>query len=200
MRLRPPTARRYHLGEHKLPFGKGEPYDTDVRLPMYIRGPGVVANATRPHATNHIDLTATVVEWGNAGGFVAGPPLDGKSFAAVLGPAPPPPADWRPVVYSEFFGLNNTWAKMRNPSAGWSLHWWCTGDAEVFQFGAGDPWELENVAAQAAGRAVVAANLPTLLGFTKCAGAGCSAPAATDAPLPCYVTGEITGESHVYDP
>jgi hypothetical protein len=24
----------YHLGEHKLPFGKGEPYDTDVRLPM----------------------------------------------------------------------------------------------------------------------------------------------------------------------
>ena len=25
----------YHLGEHKMPFGKGEPYDTDVRLPMY---------------------------------------------------------------------------------------------------------------------------------------------------------------------
>ena len=25
----------YHLGEHKLPFGKGQPYDTDVRLPMY---------------------------------------------------------------------------------------------------------------------------------------------------------------------
>jgi hypothetical protein len=31
---------RYHLGEHKMPMGKGEPYDTDTTLPMYLRGPG----------------------------------------------------------------------------------------------------------------------------------------------------------------
>ena len=30
----------YHLGEHQLDFGKEHPYNTDVNLPLYIRGPG----------------------------------------------------------------------------------------------------------------------------------------------------------------
>jgi hypothetical protein len=32
----------YHLGEHKLLFGKSEPYETDIRLPMFIVGPGEI--------------------------------------------------------------------------------------------------------------------------------------------------------------
>jgi N-acetylglucosamine-6-sulfatase len=34
----------YHLAEHKMPMGKEHPYETDVSLPMYIKGPGVPAN------------------------------------------------------------------------------------------------------------------------------------------------------------
>jgi len=34
----------YHIGEKKVPFGKGLPYETDLRLPLYIRGPNVKKN------------------------------------------------------------------------------------------------------------------------------------------------------------
>merc|ERR1719174_2600421 len=73
----------YHLGEHKMPFGKGEPYETDVRLPMYIRGPGVYRNKTLPHPTTHLDITRTVVEIAQADQTAPGN-LDGKSFLSEL--------------------------------------------------------------------------------------------------------------------
>ena len=52
----------YHLGEHTLFFGKSHPYNTDVSLPFYIRGPGLPPNTTRLHPTNHLDITATIVD------------------------------------------------------------------------------------------------------------------------------------------
>ncbi len=56
----------YHLGEHQALFGKSSPYETDTRLPMYVRGPGVPKGATRPHPTTHLDVTATIVELAGA--------------------------------------------------------------------------------------------------------------------------------------
>jgi hypothetical protein len=58
---------------------KGEPYDTDVRLPMYVRGPGVLGNRLLPHPTNHLDITATIVELARAQA-TAPSNLDGLSF------------------------------------------------------------------------------------------------------------------------
>ena len=31
----------FHLGQHRLPFGKGTAYEEDVHVPLYVRGPGV---------------------------------------------------------------------------------------------------------------------------------------------------------------
>ena len=73
----------YHLGEHKLPFGKGLPYETDTRLPFYIRGPNVFRNVTLPHPTTHLDITATVVDIARAQAFVP-TQLDGKSFLGEI--------------------------------------------------------------------------------------------------------------------
>ena len=41
----------YHIGEHHLYKGKRTPYDTDIRLPMYILGPGVAKGEVRHHPT-----------------------------------------------------------------------------------------------------------------------------------------------------
>ena len=45
-----------------MPFGKSHPYDTDIRLPLYIRGPGVSQGEKRRHPTNHMDITRTIVD------------------------------------------------------------------------------------------------------------------------------------------
>ena len=118
-----------------MAFGKEHPYDHDVRLPFYIRGPGIPANQTALYATTHLDTTATIVEL--AGLTPIGPPLDGKSFAAALGANPPDPESWRSFSFSEFFGNDDTWWKIRRPFAGsapeaqTNWHYWCDDVAEV---------------------------------------------------------------------
>lgn len=147
----------YHLGEHKLPFGKGEPYETDIRLPMYIRGPNVYQNATLPHPTTHLDITATVVEITGAQSF-APANLDGKNFLGELTAISPfsstfhpnfgTRADaWRQFSFSEFFADNNTWQniRVRNSTHAFTYHSWCTGDVEVFDL-LHDPHQTTNLA------------------------------------------------------
>ncbi|WP_203337085.1 sulfatase-like hydrolase/transferase [Nocardioides limicola] len=48
----------YHLGQHGLGQGKGAPYDTDVRVPFYVVGPGVVPGE-RAEVISNIDLAPT---------------------------------------------------------------------------------------------------------------------------------------------
>ena len=36
----------YNLGQHRLPFGKHNVYDHDIRIPFVIRGPGIAPNST----------------------------------------------------------------------------------------------------------------------------------------------------------
>ncbi len=51
----------FHLGQIGLGRGKGTPYDTDVRVPLLVTGPGVVPGARR-EVTSNIDLAPTFEE------------------------------------------------------------------------------------------------------------------------------------------
>jgi N-acetylglucosamine-6-sulfatase len=200
----------YHLGEHGLASGKEHPYNTDVSLPFYVRGPGLPANTTLAHASTHVDITATIVEL--AGAVPVGAPLDGKSLVGALGPAPVAPADWREYQFSEFFGGSLTWWKVRYPANQSEFHWWCDGPGgatfpvgtpEVFFYG-NDTWELTDLAGvngTAAGIDLVHATLPLAAALGVCGGDECNraprvAPNATQ-PLKCYTltpleAGEVT--------
>jgi N-acetylglucosamine-6-sulfatase len=48
----------FHLGQHRLWMGKGTPYDSDVRVPLVIAGPGVTPGA-REMPVSNIDLAPT---------------------------------------------------------------------------------------------------------------------------------------------
>lgn len=192
----------YHLGEHRLVFGKGQPYDTDIRLPFYMIGPGIPPNVTLDHPTTHVDMTATIVDL--AGATPVGPPLDGLSFRGALSATPIPPQQWRNFSFSEYFGLQDTWFGVRRPLDGdqYKFHWWCTGTPEVFDIAA-DPWELANLAGQTPrGSALANQSLPIATALHACAGANCSAPIAMNPvppmPLECYNTSGLPAWS--WDP
>jgi len=51
----------FHLGQNGLGRGKGTAYDTDVRVPLLVTGPGVVPGQRR-EVTSNIDLAPTFEE------------------------------------------------------------------------------------------------------------------------------------------
>jgi arylsulfatase A-like enzyme len=56
----------FHLGEHRLPFGKQTPYDTDVHVPLVVRGPGVAKGRRVTGFAREIDLAPTFAAWAHA--------------------------------------------------------------------------------------------------------------------------------------
>jgi N-acetylglucosamine-6-sulfatase len=133
----------FHLGEKKMVFGKEEPYETDVRLPFFVRGPGVPKNDTRIHPTNHIDAAATILDIANATPYIKDVSIDGLSFLPALTANPVPVSSWRNYSYSEFFDLKNTWVMLRYPETQMKFTYFCTDDAEIFDIST-DTWELAN--------------------------------------------------------
>jgi N-acetylglucosamine-6-sulfatase len=70
----------FHLGQNGLGRGKGTPYDTDVRVPLLVTGPGVVPGA-RKEVTSNIDLAPTFEELAGLG---AAPFRSGLSLVPTL--------------------------------------------------------------------------------------------------------------------
>ena len=211
----------YHLGEHRMLFGKQHPYETDVRLPFYMRGPGVAQNATLLHPTTLIDITATVVEL--TGATPVGPALDGQSFASELKGGTDPRA-WRDFSFTEHFENELTWWQIRRPldAVPTTFAWWCTGALNVSGGGKSaliavegaaeayhvdtDPWQLSNLLSPptAGGYAISNASVALGIALSQCGGAACSRPSAarlTATPLACKATsGHLQGEEWRADP
>jgi arylsulfatase A-like enzyme len=49
----------FHLGQHRLPAGKQTAYDTDIHVPLLVRGPGIPHGARVGRLTGNIDLAPT---------------------------------------------------------------------------------------------------------------------------------------------
>ena len=121
----------YHFGELRLGGGKWNVYDTDIRVPMRVIGPGIQANTKLGMVGSHVDLAPTWLELAGLdvpadmdghsllGGLLDhGPsPLDNLGSALARAPAAPAPAPRGsggalPVggAYIEYHGLGPTGA------------------------------------------------------------------------------------------
>jgi arylsulfatase A-like enzyme len=86
----------FHMGEHRLTAGKMTAFDTDIRVPLIVVGPGVPAGEERDELVANVDLAPTFM--GLAG---VEPPrnVDGHALVGLLhGEAP---GDWRDAVLIE---------------------------------------------------------------------------------------------------
>jgi N-acetylglucosamine-6-sulfatase len=89
----------YHMGEHRLLPGKYTPYETDIHVPLIVRGPGVPAGVTRTQYAGNLDLAETFADLAGVA------PLsfsDGRSLKGLL--QTPPTSAWRQAFMLEEFG------------------------------------------------------------------------------------------------
>jgi len=75
----------FHLGQHRLPSGKQTAFETDIKVPLVIRGPGVAAGQTRSQLASNIDLAPTFAAWA---GVKTPAAVDGSSLAPLLSASP----------------------------------------------------------------------------------------------------------------
>ncbi len=195
----------YHMGQHRFLAGKYTPYETDIRVPLVVVGPGVPAGLQIKQFVEEVDLAPTFAD---LGGVTMHDVPDGRSLIPLLKGEKPSP--WRQSVLIEQIkgpapqqaGLlpQDRQAEPPDPqdlamTSDWPGHQgyrtsdykyveYSTGEKELYYLGP-DPDEMTNEAAVAAPNFLNAASayLGTL---TSCKGPGCSA--AEDATPPSPVT------------
>ncbi|KAH8340197.1 hypothetical protein KR067_013244, partial [Drosophila pandora] len=95
----------YHVGQFAQPFDKRQPYETDIHIPLLIRGPGIAPGRRIDSAVSLVDIAPTILSWAN----VSIPSyMDGHSFHEMLmeGPAQKVPLVERSLLI-EYWGEGN---------------------------------------------------------------------------------------------
>ncbi len=70
----------FHLGQHRLHYGKSTPYSSDAKVPMVVVGPGVVPGS-RSQVIGNVDLAPT---FETIAGLTPSPERAGFSFLPAL--------------------------------------------------------------------------------------------------------------------
>ena len=167
----------YHLGEHRLAFEKGTPYEEAIRVPLVVRGPGVPAGQTVPALTSQVDLAPTFATWGDA---TVPDFVDGRSLAPLLSQEPRA-TPWRETVLVEHSAHTtmhpSTFQALRDMDRVYVEY--ATGDRELYNL-VDDPYQLENLASSAE-PALIQTLSARLAAMAMCTGETCRA--IESAPL-----------------
>lgn len=144
----------YHLGEHELRAGKQTAFDTDIRVPLVVVGPGVPAGKKVDAMTANIDMCPTFED---LGGATIPADVDGRSLAPWI--RGKHPKNWRDAVLVEHHGPDTdpsdpdfpgkhsgnppSYAAIRTHDSLYVEY--VTGAQEYYNLRT-DPWEMDNQA------------------------------------------------------
>jgi N-acetylglucosamine-6-sulfatase len=145
-----------HMGEHRLMPGKQTAFDTDIRVPLIVMGPGVPPGRTVSEMSENIDLCPT---FERLAGAPMGPNVDGNSLVELLHGQRLHEA-WRKEILVEHHGPDlgptdpdlptrgagnpSSYEALRTPTSLYVEY--VTGEREYYNLRT-DPFELRNLAA-----------------------------------------------------
>ena len=99
----------YKLGQWRIGTSKEHPYESDIRVPFFIRGPGIAAGANyTSQISGNVDVLPTMLELAAGAQFVAAVNPDGRSMASFLVqglPARPNAPAWRDHFLNEYYSV-----------------------------------------------------------------------------------------------
>ncbi|KAJ5761772.1 uncharacterized protein N7511_005154 [Penicillium nucicola] len=148
----------FHIGQHRLPPGKTCGFEEDIRVPLFIRGPGVAEGLEQDAVTTHVDLAPTFFH-------IAGIPARADFDGTAIPITPDFDAErhehvtveyWgRSVMEGVFSGIgpggstmisNNTYKSVRLLGEGYNLYYsvWCNNEHELYDLST-DPHQLHNL-------------------------------------------------------
>ena len=131
-------------GIHRL-VRKGPPYEEGIKMPLYVRGPGITAGSTVPHLVGNADFAPTFAEWAGTSPSAS---VDGRSFAPLLRAGAPSPDAWRqtfPMWYARRSsdGTQPGWSGLRTRTHAYVEY--TNGEKELYDMAA-DRYQLNNIA------------------------------------------------------
>jgi arylsulfatase A-like enzyme len=152
-------------GEHRFADKKSVPYEEDVNLPLFIRGPGIEAGRHISQLTSMIDLYPTFLDM-----FGRRSDRDGRSLLPLLFGQP---TAWRKQLLLEnFWGREDSVPKFFGiESERYKYIEYDTGEREFYDLKT-DPYELRNLVTTAP-RALVRSWAAKLRALRVCAGDSC---------------------------
>ena len=113
----------FQLGQHRLKWDKRHMYEHDIRVPLIMRGPGVLENAVIDQLVSTIDIAPTIVDIVTAQSSVKQPAeqMDGQSILPLFQNAHAP---WRTDLLVSYHGEGDPACGLWScpPPSDWS-HW-----------------------------------------------------------------------------
>ncbi|MEW5787621.1 MAG: sulfatase [Pseudomonadota bacterium] len=172
----------YMLGEHRIPYGKGNSYEEAIRVPVVVRGPGVAAGVASSSIVLHTDLMPTILDL-TVGGIPAF--VDGRSFRTLLDGSVP--KRWRsrflvehplePMIDINFEPPPHQTVHTKRYTYTEYVY---TGEKEFYDLST-DPYQLTNSYVYPSGTVILGLQID-LATLKACSGAGCVN--AEDDPSP----------------
>ncbi|CAI0644619.1 unnamed protein product [Colletotrichum noveboracense] len=156
------TDNGYHISQHRMHPGKECGYDTDIHIPMFVRGPGLVAGGEVDSATSHTDIAPTILKIAGAERQLDGEAMPWAGEVAQARNEHAAIEFWGWGAPEGHYGLrsdehfesgkleglylNNTYKGLPLVGKSFNLYYsvWCTGERELFNLN-DDPEQTVNL-------------------------------------------------------
>jgi arylsulfatase A-like enzyme len=140
----------YHIGQHRLHPGKTCGFETDINVPLVVRGPGVPAQRIARVPSSHTDLAPTILQI--AGVDISDKKLDGSPIDIYEAEAEARSEHvavefWGFGLAESIFGretglpiyFNNTYKGLRIEAENYGFYYsvWCSNEKELYDMKVG---------------------------------------------------------------